>query len=336
VIAGSINATTERHATTSATMPASYALYGLHVVSDTILPVPVSDNQSGLPTDLAINTICTGDAPEPDGRVIAWAPCAIHGADAKVTRGDAGTWIWHRAIGTFHVSPDARSVNVYPNDGVDPRAVGLALTGPVALYALHRHGLPSLHATAVCHHNRVVAFLGDQGQGKSTMAAGFVADGATLLTDDALPIEIEDGIVYGRPGLPFMKVWTATAEHALGLTEDLPELMNNYEKKYLDIEGRFQFANTRLPLDMVLLLNRYDPAKAERTDTTITRLSGTDSVAILLAHTSNRSYLLSTEQARFLKPYATLASQVPVAVLTYPSGFEHQPAVRQHILEHLT
>ena len=65
MIAGSINATSERPATTAARISASYALYGLHVVSDIRLPVPVSDDQAARPTDLVINTICTDDAPLP-------------------------------------------------------------------------------------------------------------------------------------------------------------------------------------------------------------------------------------------------------------------------------
>jgi hypothetical protein len=316
---------------------ARYTLYGLAVASDLPLPVPVADDSArDEPCDLDVRLAGVAeDAPEPDGELIAWAPCAIHGADARVTRGDDGAWIWHRAIGTFHVSADARHVAVYPNAMADPRAVGLALAGPVALYALHRRGRPSLHATAIHHERQTIAFLGDQGQGKSTMAAGFVADGATLLTDDALPLEDIDGVIYGQPGLPFMKLWTATAECALGLTSDLPDLMNNYPKKYLDAGGRVQFATAPLPLDAVLLLRRYDASAAGRSDITIARLNQSDAVMALLAHTSNRSYLLPREQAGFLAPYARLATSIPVAALSYPSGFEQLPAVRRRILEYL-
>ena len=314
-----------------------YTLYGLTVASDLPLPVPVADNvERDGPCDLSFRLAgVADDAPEPGGELIAWAPCAIHGADARVTRGDDGTRIWHRAIGTFHVSADARQVHVYPNLTADPRAVGLALTGPIALYALHRRGQPSLHATAVHHQRRTIAFLGNQGQGKSTMAAGFVADGAMLLTDDALPLEDADGVIYGHPGLPFMKLWTATAEYALGLTGDLPDLMDNYAKKYLDVDGQMRFATSRLPLDGVLLLRRYDALATRRDEIAITRLSQSDAVMALLAHTSNRSYLLPREQAGFLAPYARLATSIPVAALSYPSGFEHLPAVRRHILEYL-
>ncbi|HEX5165640.1 MAG TPA: hypothetical protein VFV93_09615 [Thermomicrobiales bacterium] len=326
----------DRAPRTPAISMAPYTLYGLAVSSDLPLPVPLANGDLERAVDLSFRLAGdAADAPPTAGELIAWAPCAIHGADARVTRGDDGTWIWHRAIGTFLVSADARQVAVYPNATADPRAVGLTLAGPVALYMLHRRGRPSLHATAVHYAGRTIAFLGEQGHGKSTMAAGFIADGATLLTDDALPLEDAGDVIYGHPGLPFMKVWTATAECALGLTGELPDLMDNYAKKYLDTEGRMRFATSPLPLDAVLLLRRYDAVAAGRDDVAITRLDQADAVMALLAQTSNRSYLLPREQAGFLAPYARLATSIPVAILSYPSGFEFLPDVRQRILEYL-
>jgi len=103
-----------------------------------------------------------------------------------VHRGPGGAWIWQRGTATFHIAPDARRVRVYPEGEADERAIGLGLAGPVLLYIVHKLGRPSLHAGAVVTEHGAVGFLGQQGQGKSTITASFLRHGAALLTDDAL------------------------------------------------------------------------------------------------------------------------------------------------------
>src|SRR6185436_71718 len=113
-------------------------------------------------------------------------------------------------------SPDARRVRAYLEDGVDQQAVGLALVGPVLLFMRHKLGNPSLHASAVLTDHGAAVFLGPSGQGKSSMAASFLRDGAVLLTDDALPLQAREEGIFGLPGVPFMKLWNETAVCALG------------------------------------------------------------------------------------------------------------------------
>lgn len=311
-----------------------YSLFGLRVLSDVPLPVALWAVADGV-VDVAFHRRQPPAFPEPDEPVFASVPCPVHGEDVRVYRDPGGAWIWQRAVGTFHVSPDLRTVEIFPEVGADERAIGLGLTGPVILFILQRRGTPVLHAGAVGTPLGAVAFLGRQGQGKSTMTSAFVRRGAPLLTDDALPVQVYNGKLCGTPGPPFMKVWRQTAIHALDISDDLPNLFDDVEKKFLGLEGRFAYAHEPLPVRRIYVLERYSPIKENRSDITLRSLSLRDSLSALLAFTSMHSFLVPTEVARFLPLYARLVAQAPVRVLAYPSGFEYQEAVHARILKDL-
>ena len=311
-----------------------YSLFGLRVRSDVPLPAALCAVDESR-VDVVFQRRQPPVYPEPDGPVFASVPCPIHGEDLRLNRGPGGAWIWQRAVGTFHVTPDLHVVEVYPDDGADERAIGLGLTGPVILFILQVRGTPILHAGAVVTSAGAVAFLGRKGQGKSTMTSAFVRRGAPLLTDDALPLQVYGGQLCGTPGPPYMKVWRQTALHALDISDELANLFDNTEKKFLGLEGRYSFTQEPLPLRSIYLLARYDPRKENRSDITIRGLSPLDCLSALLAFTSMQSFLLPVEVARFLPLYARLSAQVPLRVLTYPSGFEYQEAVHAQVLADL-
>lgn len=312
-----------------------YSAYGLSVLSQVPLPLPETPARAAETPDITIRFSRAGSPPPPDGPAIAWAPCAEHGWDTVVSRGPGGAWISHRGIGTCHVAPDARLVDVYPEPGCDPQALGLAMVGPVVLFMLHKLGRPSLHASGVVTPRGAAVFLGPQGQGKSTMAATFLREGMPLLTDDALPLQANSDGIYGTPGLPFMKLWHETVRGTLALVDDLPNLMANFEKKFLALRGRLEIADQPSPIRAIYLLKRYDPHASGDTEIRLDRLSPHQGVAALLAHTSNRSYFLPAEEPVILPLYARLVHQAPVRVLRYPNGFEFQAAIRACVLTDL-
>lgn len=61
-------------------------------------------------------------------------------------------------------------------------------------------GLELFHASAVSLRDRVIAFAGGSGVGKTSLAAHLVAQGAKLATDDVLALEPADGGVLAHPG----------------------------------------------------------------------------------------------------------------------------------------
>lgn len=321
----------------------TYRIYGLRVRSDIPLPAaPAPSMQSARATprtEVTVRLRSAEDVPAPDGRLRAWVPCSVHGADLRVHRGPGGAWFWHHALGTLHVPASGDAIDIYPDANVDVRAMGHAVLQPALLHILNLRRQPSLHAGAVLTRHGVAGFLGDSGQGKSTLTATFLRHGAALFGDDALPLRLRGDMVRVLPGPPHMKLWQETAHQALALDGALPDLTATCDKKLLALDSaagrRFAHARRGGGLRALYLLDRYDPAAAGRSDVTIRTLSQRDALSALLAHTSGRDYLLPAEEAPFLPLYARVVARVPVRLLSYPSGFAYQQDVYERILANL-
>jgi hypothetical protein len=308
----------------------------MHVESDVPLPVaPVSPAVPCVPTWVIRRAGAATPCPPPPGPAVGAIRCCHSTVQAVCYAGESGDLIWQRAVGAFHIAPDARRVDVYPDSGVDPDLLGLALAGLVAVFVLRKLGYPCLHASAVTTGKGTVAFLGPHGQGKSTMAACFLRRGATLVTDDALPLRsLADG-VYAGPGVPMMKLWRDSADCSLHLSGELPNLTPAVEKKRVALEGRYPFAQEPRRLQRIYVLDRYDPGSAGRTDVTLQALRPRDGVAALLGHTSGSAFIQPIEAARLLPLYTRLVAQSPVSVVRFPDGYEYQESVYQALMTDL-
>ena len=99
--------------------------------------------------------------------------------------------------GTHVVSPDGREIVVGEGEA-DTTALLLAQSLPTAA-ALQ--GLDPIHASAVAADGGVEAYSAPSGLGKSTAAAMRLGEGARLVTDDVLALEMApDGGVVAHPG----------------------------------------------------------------------------------------------------------------------------------------
>jgi hypothetical protein len=287
-----------------------YTLHGLSVRSQVYLPLPPRVVAAPEPEVTIEVSQSTEPTPPPDGvPTDAYCSDASHAgaASSRTWRDGDGAWIWHQAVGTLHVSADARHIRVHARQGCDPAALRAQLLGPAAGLVLHHLGYPSLHASAIVSSAGAIAFMGWHGDGKSTIAAIHVVAGARLLGDDVLPIELRDGDIFARPGLPPVKRGPSSA---LGV-------------------GGLVLSPTRLKA--VYVLNRYDPIQSGCRVVTSNALTPRLALTVLLTHTCGREYLLPEETARLLPVYGRLAASVPVRVLNYPVGFQYQDAVREHI-----
>jgi hypothetical protein len=243
------------------------------------------------------------------------------------------SWVWADGAGVCVIPLDGRRIDVYAdlNDDSEPRLAHM-LSGTVShLMAYHRLGVPCLHGSAVVAGPGAVAFIGPKGQGKSTMAAGFLNQGATLLTDDVLPLQVRGTQICGLPGLPLMKLWDESVEHALQLDAMLPTVIPNFDKKAVDVHQRYDVASEPVPLRAMYVLQRYDPDVLIRDDVTIQPLRPHEGLMMLLSQTPLRRFLPAGEFARFLPLLSQLVRQAPVRLLRYPNGYGHQQAVHEAI-----
>jgi hypothetical protein len=125
----------------------------------------------------------------------------------------------------------------------------------VTAFLLAMSGRCVLHGSAVDIGGRAVAFVGASGQGKSTMAAMFCAAGATLVTDDVLPLEFEstadgtDAVYCLRSGNE-IRLREKSASLADRFGADVPVRLTADERRALAPSAT---THDRLPLAAIVL-----------------------------------------------------------------------------------
>lgn len=94
-----------------------------------------------------------------------------------------------RNCGEFVISANLDAIEVRPDRAGRNELLPILLAGTVSAIVLTLRGNTVLHASAVAIGDQVMAFVGQSGRGKSTMAALMCVDGALLVTDDVLVVD---------------------------------------------------------------------------------------------------------------------------------------------------
>jgi len=317
-----------------------YAMYGLLVRSDVPLPIAPLERKPRPEPELEMVLASDGGGLAPlEGPVLAEMRCYGRCHEGRVAtrlhQGEDGPWLWHDTVGTFHLLPERRRVEVYPERDVPADILGHVLLGQVGVFAVQRLGRPVLHAGAVITDRGAAVFLGDKGQGKTTMLSAFMVRGHAVLTDDALPLGVSSSGVLGFPGVPVVRLWRHTAVRVLGREEGLHALIPGYDKHLLSLEATGAFSELPASVRAIYLLDRYDPGRWRSDDVVITPLQGRAALVALTQHTALRALLQPEDAARLLPVYSEVVRRVPVRLLSYPSGFEHQDKVYAALLRDL-
>jgi hypothetical protein len=100
----------------------------------------------------------------------------------------------------FDLSADLTSATWALHPERDARLVPVLAAGALMAFRFVIAGQLVLHASAVHARGRGLAFVGDSGMGKSTMATLMCAGGASLLTDDLARISFADARARLSPG----------------------------------------------------------------------------------------------------------------------------------------
>lgn len=237
---------------------------------------------------------------------------------------DGRTYLRWRKLFECLLSTDGRWIISQPLSDVSLETIQTYLLGQVLSFALLRLGVESLHATTVVMHDKAVAFVGDCGYGKSTLAAACLAQGHRLLTDDLLVLRHADGCNLAFPGLPRIKLMPGIARRLLGATvRGFP--MNPFTSKLvIPLQAR-QFARSPVPLHTVYIV--HPPRRRTSSRVVIRRLSGRQAWYELTKGTFNP---VARDPARLKTQFAwagRLAERIPVKSLSYPRSLRALPEV---------
>ena len=158
----------------------SYLLAGLTISSEFPLPELLSHSPGGSSPDVKIRY-----GPIPDS-----LPGAILSMSTAQITPDA-VLIEISDVGRFYVR-EGKEIRVQPDPKVKPEDLRLFLLGSAFGAVYFQRGDFPLHASVVLMDGGAVAFSGDPGAGKSTLAAWLNGQGYPLLCDDVCVIRFTD------------------------------------------------------------------------------------------------------------------------------------------------
>ena len=232
-------------------------------------------------------------------------------------------------LADFEVSADGLEVTCVPAPDVSEATSQHLYLNQVLPLVLSKLGKLVFHASAVEVAGIAIAFAGESGRGKSTLAASFAVSGSRFLTDDGLVVEpIAQGFEV-LPSHPSIRLW-ADSEDALIApgTETAPALSFTPKSRFL-AGDEIRFCDQSRPLRRVYFLGDGSAKTLE-----FQRLKPAEAVVEWVKH----SFLLDIEErprlASHFDQVAALANQPIHYRLDFPRRFEDLGGVRQAIVEH--
>jgi len=293
----------------------SYSVAGLSIRSEIDLPELVSIGYQRADPDVEIRL----------GSVPTSLPGAmsLHG-EAEVT--DDEVLLNIPGVARFHINGGCQ-IRIEPETDAEAKDVRVFLLGS-ALGAIYlQRGFFPLHASVVVMHGNAIAFSGDSGTGKSTIAAWMNQQGYPLLCDDVCVVRFDD---YERPvayaGFPRLKLWSDSLD---AFHIDAQPLQRDYfraDKYHLPVVGKF--CNDPVPLKHINILQFAESDPVPR----ISDINPTQAVHLLRDNTYRYQYIsgLGLTRSHFLD-CVKVAKSTRIHLLSRPQRYDALPACQAMI-----
>lgn len=235
------------------------------------------------------------------------------------------------ATGDYYVH-HGREIVVAPAVGAGAREVRLFLLGTAWGALCYQRGALTLHSSAVQVGDSAVAFCGETGSGKSTMAAWMLVHGARLVGDDLCRFEIDGKEAHVYPAAARVKLWRDALDQMGWTVDDLERDHFRMDKFHLRAgQGELHFRaaeQTLLPLRAIYLL--------EWGETDLTRLTGATALRRLVQSATYRGELLEPmgRLAEHWQRCAELARRVPIFRFARPRDWQAMEAAMHLLVDH--
>ena len=200
---------------------------------------------------------------------------------------------------------------------VSDEALDLVLSLPMAYLLFLRGALP-IHACAVAWAGRAVALMAPSLTGKSTLAAACLRTGASLVSDDLLPLRPADGVYFADPAPMTMRLSQASLAEVSVAGAELVRPTPPGWKHLLAIP---QAPPDPVEMAAVVLLERSDALPAGPFT-----LTPAEAVARLSGQLFGLSMLDRAEQRDALQRLVRLVDTTRVLGLRIPNRMDGLPA----------
>ncbi|NEO94707.1 MAG: hypothetical protein F6K56_32770 [Moorea sp. SIO3G5] len=202
--------------------------------------------------------------------------------------------------------------------------IRMALVGTVMAILLYQRGLLVLHASVVNINGGAVVFLGNSGEGKSSIAAALHTQGYRIITDDVAPVSLNQGTAKVAPSFPQIKLSQEVAK-VLGYDQDkLGLLVPKLNKPGYELNQ--DLTQALLPIRCIYVL-------VSGLQLSIKPLKLEEAVMELSRH-SRLNSLFDSEKASHLLQCAQLANKCSVYRLQRPRNLALLPELARLVAEH--
>ncbi|WP_154795469.1 hypothetical protein [Occultella kanbiaonis] len=298
-------------------------LYGLNLASD----LPLHQNRQGQgDADVTIRLGAPMEATEqvPPGRVLLH----LDGDKQYYSATDTGSGYLLRFYRTcdFELDQDLTTVTVRLVHGADPERAGVLAAGTMLSFLLAMRGRPVLHASAVQVGDAALAFVGRSGMGKSTMATLMCADGARLITDDVLHLDLDTAPPRCHLGATELRLRKAAGDLAARFTVPPVHRVTGDDR---DALATARAETDRLPLHAIVI-PAPDHSDQDR-EPEFTRLSQRDALLHLLMFPRIVGWEDPAAVDQQFQHLSDLVETVPVYVARLPWGPPFPPFIATQV-----
>jgi len=227
----------------------------------------------------------------------------------------------------FLVSADGRCIRYRQLAHGTHESLTVYLLGQVLSFSLLARGFDPLHGTVVAVEGEAIAFVGECGYGKSTLAAALLARGCPIVADDLVSIRRMNGRWIVDPGIPRLKLAPRVASRLLGKPAPPERVLHGMPKRVIPLRPPHA-VNGPLPLKALYVLS----APRSHSPIAVEPLPAAEAFVEIVRAAFN---LLVHERERFANQFGfatNVVARVPVRRLTYPRALDSLAAVCDAVL----
>lgn len=230
-------------------------------------------------------------------------------------------------LADYHVHVDGR-VDCHPVPGIDAPTLQHLFANQVAPAALSLQQRAVFHASALAIQGEAVAFLGESGRGKSTLATFLARCGHPLLTDDGLELQQAGDTLLALPNQPSIRLWEDSRTALLPATAAPLPAVSYTTKARFHADRLLPFANAPVPLRAAFFLGEghADTVSLEPLTAQQAHLAWVKHAFLLDVHDQDA-------MRRHFHQVAALAQRGISYRLDYPRRYDVLPQVEARLLE---
>ena len=238
-------------------------------------------------------------------------------------------------VADFLISLSDKSIIYLTTPDIPDETIRHLLLDQVVPRVLGQQGMLIAHASAVrLTDGHSIAFLGNSGCGKSTIASSYHEADAELITDDCLMIDTINGVNLGIPSYYGLRLFEDSVNAIFNEQPERSPVAHNSDKKRIRLHNNnSKLPSAGVPLNAVFLLGDLE-IKPQSSEIVIESVKGTYELISLV----EKMFVLDiTEKQLIARQFKNISkiisANLPIYRLQYPHEHTQLPMIHKTISE---